>query len=47
MDDQEYNELLLRVSICPSMERWPHEYRHWALMRAAATEAPRPSKKSL
>ena len=38
MNDDEYNSLGLRASICPNLERWPTDTTHWAALHRAGGE---------
>ena len=41
MDDDEFNELQLKMAIAPSQARWPTGYTHWEKLHAVPDEARR------
>jgi hypothetical protein len=39
MNDQEFEQLSIAASICPSSDSWTGEHAHWQRLRACASEA--------
>ena len=39
MNDKEFSELKLRMTIIPQQVRWPDDFVHWQRLHAVANEA--------